>query len=130
MIRMKPLLFETQTSIDEASEELYGIRPQPLDTCPIINGIKTEAKKLLGQLHGYERLNDANDIDKLYDILWNVKYFLEDNLVGGSECAIELVRANAQNIRAWGQEWKDYAKKLTLRFPHISNRKTFRNGEV
>ncbi len=116
MIILKQLIFESSI-IDEASEELYGIRPQPPDTCPLINGIQNEGERLLRKMRGYERLNDINDIESLHDILWEVKYFMENNINGGSECAIERVRNNAQSIRAWGQEWKDYAKQVDPKVP-------------
>ncbi len=117
MIKLKSLIENIETEIDEASEDLYGIRKQPADTCPLINAIQGEAKKLANIMRGYKKLNGINDIEKLHDILWEVEYFLDNNIIGGSECALERVRDNIENIRAWGQEWKTHAKEVDPKVP-------------
>lgn len=114
MISLKSLIAPTTASIDEASEELYGISPQPLDTCPVINEVQNEAKKLSNLMRGYKKVDD---IEALHDMLWEVEYFLDNNILGGSECAVERIRTNIGNIRAWGQEWKDHAKDIDPKVP-------------
>jgi hypothetical protein len=114
MIKLKPLIVPRQSpSIDEASEELYDIRKQPQDTCPLIDNIQSEAKQLFKKMYNYEKM----DIEDLHDILWRVDNFLHDNLIGGSQCAIERVRENVSEIRAWGGEWKEYAKRVDPKIP-------------
>jgi hypothetical protein len=112
VIILKQLIFESST-IDEASEELYGVRPQPADTCPLIDAIKKEAKDIQKKMYNYEKMDET----ELKDILWHIDNFLHENISGGSQCAIERVRDNISTIRAWGQEWKDYAKQVDPKVP-------------
>ena len=113
MILLKSLLSEDITSqIDEASEELYGIRNQPVDTCPLINELQAEAKNIERKMYNYEKMDEQ----ELKDILWSVSNFLDD-ITGGKNSLIERIRDNASNIRAWGQEWKDYAKSVDPKVP-------------
>ena len=113
MIKLKSLISEAVTfQIDEASEELYGIRNQPVDTCPLINELQAEAKSIERKMYNYEKMDEQ----ELKDILWSVSNFLDD-ITGGKNSLIERIRDNASNIRGWGQEWKDYAKSVDPRVP-------------
>ena len=113
MILLKSLLSEDITSqIEEASEELYGIRKQPDDTCPLINELQAEAKAIQRKMYNYEKLDEQD----LKDILWSVSNFLYD-ITGGNDSLIERIRDNTSNIRGWGQEWKEYAKSVDPKVP-------------
>ena len=111
MIKLMSLITEN-SQIDEASEELYGIRNQPVDTCPLINELQAEAKNIERKMYNYEKMDEQ----ELKDILWSVSNFLGD-ITGGRNSLIERIRDNASNIRAWGQEWKDYAKSVDPKVP-------------
>ena len=114
MIKLKLLLETINSDVEESSEELYGIRNQPPDTCTLINNIQNNAKKLTNIMRGYIKLDD---VDKLHDILWEIEYFLDNDIIGGKECSMELIRKNVENIRGWGQEWKDYSKNIDPKIP-------------
>ena len=111
MILLKSLLSEN-SQIEEASEELYGIRKQPADTCPLINELQLEAKSIESKMYNYEKMDET----ELKDILWSVDNFLHD-ITGVGNSLIERIRDNVSNIRGWGQEWKDYAKKVDPKVP-------------
>ena len=113
MISLKSIILSEAASLDETSEELYDIRSQAPDTCPLIDAIQREAKNIRKKMYNYEKMDES----ELKDILWHVDNFLYDNICGGSQCAIERVRDNVSNVRAWGQEWKDYAKRVDPKIP-------------
>lgn len=87
------------------SERLYGIRPQPRETCPKIDEVLGEARDLSRRIRGYEKASE----DELRDMLWAVERFLGQLDGYGRTGLMEDIRRNVTDIRAWGQEWKDYA---------------------
>lgn len=91
----------------KTSEELFGIVAQPENQCPTIdreikdwNTARVDIKYYCKDLNGIE---GAESIAK--DIEWEVERL---DLVGG----FEEIRKKCEDIRTWGQEWKDLAQQL------------------
>lgn len=90
-------------------EFIYGITPQPKETCPIVdNGIRRvqnaykEVKGVKPDHYEYDEL-----VTLVENMVSNVEYELWD-----VENLFEQCRQQATDIRNWGQEWKDLAKSL------------------
>lgn len=90
------------------SEARLGVCKQPEPTCTEIDRAIKKVRNALSclksatKLAGYEP--DTKDIcDEIESAAWDVED-LED--------AFEYCRSQAEEIRAWGQEWKDVAKAL------------------
>ena len=88
----------------KTSEELLQFTKQPEETCPEINRaivkIKDAQKEIKWTRNEYdiERLRSA-----ITDIEWDID---------GLENSFEYCRSQCQELRAWGQDWKDLCKKL------------------
>lgn len=80
------------------SEDVFYINEQPKNTCPMLDELKDGINKALRELSYNE------DID---DIKYWVEYYLA-NL----DLVVEQARENTENIREWGQQWKDLAKRV------------------
>ena len=86
------------------SEEMHGIAPQPEDTCPLIDAVIRK----IGEALGYTKNADRSEsIDELQDTCANVDWALD-----GLEDKLEAIRERVSSVRAWGQGWKDEAKRL------------------
>lgn len=64
-------------------------------------------------MYRYER---SEDVTELRDIISDIQYELYD-IGGGRKNDMETIRENVENIRAWGQEWKNYAKRIDPKIP-------------
>ena len=103
----------------KTSEELFGIDEQPEQNCPKVdNGIKAWYSV---QRDIEEYCKDLNRCDTVYeaekiggDIDW---------LIGSLDVVEEYeeLRKQCEKIRAWGQGWKDIAKKLIEERSDVSN---------
>jgi hypothetical protein len=98
LVRQKP----------KTSEEKLGLTKQPEETCPRIDKFIKEIKWAIQDLEGAmkdigrEDYKEAeSDIDTA---LRNYIYDIEDNY--------ESLRKQCEDIRAWGQQWKNLAKDL------------------
>lgn len=90
----------------QPSEVRYGISKQPPPTCPIINDALESVNKLQKRIRNYERADE----DELRDMLSDVETHLGYLSGYGNSGLLEDIRGRTEEIRAWGQEWKDYAK--------------------
>jgi peptidoglycan hydrolase CwlO-like protein len=86
------------------SEEMHGIAPQPEDTCPLIDAVIEGVSDSCDSVKYADR---AEDIKELQDICSSVDWALD-----GLEDKLEAIRTRVSEVRAWGQEWKDEAKRL------------------
>jgi chromosome segregation ATPase len=95
------------------SEERCGISPQPDDTCPLINETIAEIEKgqdILKYLRKHvtdtELVKSIEEVeDILGDLVYDPKYVTPKKYLEG-------IRGRVTEVRKWGQEWKDHAKKL------------------
>lgn len=93
--------------IKDYSEEIFGLKEQPEDQCPTIDSIVRDINYAIKASEKAEYWLDRDDYDDTYNYISQTQqelYGLEDELEKLRECIIE--------IRAWGQEWKDFAKQL------------------
>lgn len=97
------------TEKEQTSEELYGISKQPAETCPIIDEALRELAAIARRIRGYEKADESELRDMLSDVETRIGYLDGWNRTG----LLEDIRKNVTAIRAWGQEWKDYAKENT-----------------
>lgn len=95
------------TEKEQTSEELYGISKQPAETCPIIDEALRELGAIARRIRGYEKADESELRDMLSDVETHIGYLDGWNRTG----LLEDIRRNVTAIRAWGQEWKDYAKE-------------------
>ena len=95
------------TEKEQTSEELYGISKQPAETCPIIDEALRELGEIERRIRGYEKADESELRDMLSDVETRIGYLDGWNRTG----LLEDIRKNTKAIRAWGQEWKDYAKE-------------------
>lgn len=92
----------------ETSEELFDIPKQPAEQCPFIDEVIKELNDNSKSIKDvWQNLKDVPEAeDYVSDLDWaeyNIRN-LESNM--------ETIRTNVTNVRAWGQEWKDFAKQL------------------
>lgn len=90
--------------IGSTSEDVFGIFSPPENQCPSIDSII--------QYHNYgmNELEESFGIDDIDGVFKNVRE--AQKYLGGLVDEIESVREAIENIRNWGQEWKDLAKEL------------------
>jgi len=86
------------------SEEMHGIALQPGDTCPLIDAV---IKGVSDSLNSVKNADRSESIEELQDICSSVEWDLD-----GLEDKLEAIRTRVSEVRAWGQEWKDEAKRL------------------
>ncbi len=88
------------------SEAVFGICEQPPPTCPLINDALDRVNKLQKTIRGYERADEGELRNMVDEVETHLGY-----LSGyGRSGLLEEIRERAEQIRAWGQEWKDAAK--------------------
>ena len=97
----------------ETSEERHGITAQPPPGCPLIEDAISAMDKVLRKTHNYEKCKDEADIGELHAILWEVEYTVSDYCGRGNK--LDAIRQRLEEVRAWGEEWKQYALELAKR---------------
>jgi len=91
------------------SEHRHSIRPQPKDTCPLLDAAITEVENV--EYYSNKAINllglDIEDRTQkdLEDALQALSYIAE--CVRDCKAAIEEARENVVAIREWGQDWKE-----------------------
>lgn len=104
----------------KTSEELFGIVPQPINQCPIIDKTLAEYKKKLEAVILDLKWLKASDPDfdkEVKKILSNM-----DDLWNINE-AFEEIRRSAEDIRVWGDDWKSLCKVILEENDLINNYK-------
>jgi len=86
------------------SEERYDISRQPEDTCPLIDAVIREISNALGYVKNADRIDDVRELQEICSSV--------DWAIDGLEDKLEAIRTRVSEVRAWGQEWKDEAKRL------------------
>jgi hypothetical protein len=94
----------------KTSEELFGINEQPEQNCPKVDEgignwyyVKREIEYCCRQLKQCDTVEEAEKIGS--DIDWKLESL---DIVK----EYEELRRQCEKLRAWGQGWKDIAKKL------------------
>lgn len=89
----------------KTSEEILEIMKQPEETCPMLENVIGELDSIsrnLQQAKRYEDWDDVasaqSDIDYLADSMNDISFHIAD-------------------IRTWGQDWKDLAKRMFEALP-------------
>lgn len=94
----------------KTSEELFGIDEQPEQNCPKVDkGIKAW-HSVQRDIEGYcKDLKRCDTVDEAENIGSDI-----DWAIGSLDVVEEYeeLRKQCEKIRAWGQGWKDIAKKL------------------
>lgn len=86
-----------------SSERLHNIAPQPEAKCPLIDKMLKKVEKGMSYL---KSALEADNLDgALHEVTHAIWYF--EDLDGDLEDA----RKACEELRAWGQEWKDKAKE-------------------
>lgn len=90
-----------------SSEAEHEISKQPEPTCPMIDALQ---KKLRDADRAMSRFDRCDDPEQLRDMLDSVRreLFHWDT----AEDSLEAIRRHVESIRAWGEEWKQYALKM------------------
>lgn len=95
------------------SEQLFDIQ-EPLDyQCSKIDKCKSEYRTM------FKDINNAIRLANRYD---NVEDFASDissAIWGLDEDSFEELRTAIEEVRAWGQEWKDLCKKIINENPEL-----------
>ena len=93
----------------DTSEMLFDIDKQPEQQCPTINKMQANVKDGCNEIESYcKDLRSIEGAETLAsDIESSVSYYMLDKI---SE--LEDLRKEIENIRQWGQGWKDLAKSM------------------
>ena len=91
------------------SEYLLGLEPAIDYQCNLIDEIKDKVGSI--EILSNVKRKEEDDVEVLRDKL----YYIE-NEVDGLDEDIEKLRTAIGEVRSWGQDWKDLAKKLIERY--------------
>lgn len=89
------------------TEDLFDLSKQPEQQCPTINKMQANVKDGCNEIESYckdlRSIEGAESVAS--DIESSVSYYMWDKI---SE--LEDLRKEIENIRQWGEEWKNFAK--------------------
>lgn len=93
----------------DTSEKLFDIDKQPEQQCPTINKMQANVKDGCREIKIYcKDLRSVEGAESLSsDIESSVSYYMSDKID-----ELEDLRKEIENIRQWGQGWKDLAKSI------------------
>ena len=93
------------------SEQRFDIPDQPENTCPMIDRVLKDIETVFKEMRHYKR---CKDVEALHDIIDSI-----DSALFSTEGVVRDIRTNVENIRAWGQAWKNAAKELEAQVPKV-----------
>ena len=94
----------------KTSEYLFGINEQPKEQCPLINEVISQLVDNSKEIKDvWQNLRDVEEAESYLSTLDWAEYNIR-NL----ESNMEEIRVNIEKLRAWGEEWKDFAKQLVI----------------
>lgn len=99
--QLKSMKNEYSTHV--TSETVLGIQEPPAHMCSDLDEVIKLAKDTL---HAVEQINGSDE----HDDKWYVDSARGD--IGYIPSAVENIRTQVEDLRQWGQEWKDLAKRL------------------
>lgn len=93
----------------DTSEKLFDIDKQPEQQCPTINKMQANVKDGCNEIESYcKDLRSVEGAESLAsDIESSVGYYFWDKIQ-----ELENLRTEIENIRKWGQSWKNLAKSI------------------
>lgn len=93
----------------DTSEKLFDIDKQPEQQCPTINKMQANVKDGCNEIESYcKDLRSVEGAENLAsDIESSLSYYMWDKID-----ELEKLRTEIENIRKWGQCWKDLAKSI------------------
>jgi len=94
------------------SEQAHGIVAQPPPGRPLIDAAIAGAERVLSKIKRYEK---TDEVKELHDMLWEVEYTVNDFC--GRNNKLDEIRHRLEEVRAWGEEWKQYALSLSTLNP-------------
>lgn len=100
----------------KTSEEVFGISEQPKMCCPIIDSVIEEVATAASNISHHNAQYDSLDecqtaLEGTHDIaIW---LDVKDEM--------EKLRKQVEDIRSWGQEWKDLSKELFKKYGSIDD---------
>lgn len=113
---MNSVILEYKAKGANTSEELFGIDQQPEENCPYINKCISDIS--ISYKDVKSELKQAED-EALASLLeWGIDGMHE------SVEYLEELRSRINNLRQWGQQWKDLAKEMFELLPK-EQQKTF-----
>lgn len=89
-----------------SSERLHNIAPQPEAKCPLIDKMLKKVEQGMSYL---KSALEADNLDAALQEVTHATWYFED--LGGAWGDLEDARKACEELRAWGQEWKDKAKE-------------------
>ena len=102
----------------DTSEKLFGFREQPEENCPKVDLGKKAWYSAKCDIGGYcTDLKRCDSIEQAENIGDDIEWIIERLDIDGE---YEELREQCANIRAWGQEWKNIAKKLIEKQSDVS----------
>jgi hypothetical protein len=103
----------------DTSEQRHMVGAQPEETCPIIDKAVNCVGKVMDALHGYERIEDTEELKK---ILSYIEIELSNAVGYRGNGLLEDIRERVKEIRSWGQDWKmtalKYHEQITQEVSH------------
>lgn len=81
-------------------EELFNLESEPPLNCPTIDGYITDIKRAIGSIEDLKQLeDDSGDVLSIAD---DISYYVDD--VPGQ---MEHLRSKIEELRQWGNSWKE-----------------------
>lgn len=101
---MKSAILKYKAKGAKTSEELFDIDQQPEENCPYINKCISDISAAYKDIRS--ELRQAEDSELADSLEWDVDSIYE------SVNYLEELRSRINNLRQWGQQWKDLAKDM------------------
>lgn len=101
---MNSVILKYKAKGAKTSEELFGIDQQPEENCPYID--KCVGDISIAYKDVKSELRQAEDSELASSLEWGIDGMHE------SVDYLEELRSRINNLRQWGQQWKDLAKEM------------------
>ena len=90
-----------------SSETEHDITKQPEPTCPMIDAVQTKLRDAELAMRRFERVDDPEQLRDMLDSVQRELFHWDT-----AHDSLEAIPKHVESIRAWGEEWKQYALKL------------------
>jgi hypothetical protein len=97
-------------------EEQFGIVEEPPYTCPMIDIIINELDCIKSNIQGYRSLETIEELTEIISLI--------ESTVDGTwplQDTIEEIRTNVDNLRKWGEQWKQTAIELNKKLQEFES---------
>ena len=96
------------TAQKATSEQRFNIAPQPPEMCPRIDTVIDNVKGVMEEINYESRTRGHTERDELETKLKDIESLSDFNI----SVEMEEIRDLIISLRAWGEEWKEFAKYL------------------